>query len=437
MSTIYALSTVLGKSGVAVIRITGPRAKDVLHDLTGKECEPRKAKVCSLHSPFTGEVLDRIIAIFFKAPNTFTGEDIVEFHLHGSIAVIKDVLKTLSEMPYIRYAEPGEFTRVAFANGKMDLVEVEALADLIHSETTAQRRAAIHQISGHLTALYKSWKDSLVEIMAQFEAYIDFPEDDIPYSAINLAMLVINDLIQDIQQHLALSEQASIMTRGFSIAIAGPPNVGKSSIMNLLSKQEIAIVSDVAGTTRDLLQVKMEINGVGVTIYDTAGIRADAADAIEEEGIRRARAAIANADIKIYVFDVQHLQERNNFVIEDDAIVLLNKCDLIQGQLTSSPNELLFSVKNLYNLTTLFNRISDLIENKCSISSDTLITTQPRQKEKLLEVLSYLNSIDLLQPLEITAQKIRLAALAIEYITGKITLDDVLDKIFSTFCIGK
>ncbi len=437
MQTIYALSTILGRSGVAVIRISGNRAKDVLLKFTNKkDFEPRKATFCTLFSPSNGEVLDKIIAIFFQGPNTFTGSDVVELHLHGSIAIIKDVLKELGNIDFIRCAEPGEFTKMAFENGKMDLIGVEALGDLIHSETTAQRRAAIYQMSGHLSDLYASWKESMINIMAQFEAYIDFPEDDIPSSAIKVAMDIIMKLIHEIESHLIISEKASTMVNGIHIAIGGPPNAGKSSIMNLLSKQEIAIVSDIAGTTRDVLQVKMEINGVGVTIYDTAGIRENAADVIEEEGIKRAKAALDKADIKIYVFDslTTTQDEIDGFNIDDNSIVLMNKFDLTEK---INSKYIPFSAKNVYNLDLLIDKISSLIEEKFSVDSNTVVTTQQRQKEKLVECIIYLRSIDLSQQLEITAQKIRNAVSEIEFITGKITLDDVLDKIFSTFCIGK
>ncbi len=446
MQTIYALSTILGRSGVAVIRISGERAKDVLLKFSNKkDFEPRKATFCTLISPSTGEVLDTIIAIFFKGPNTFTGDDIVEFHLHGSIAIIKDVLNELGSLDFVRCAEPGEFTKMAFENGKMDLIGVEALGDLIYSETTVQRRAAIYQISGHLSNLYSSWKDSMINIMAQFEAYIDFPEDDIPTTAIKLAMEIIMKLIQEIENHLRISEKASTIINGIHIAIGGPPNAGKSSIMNLIAKQEIAIVSDIAGTTRDVLQIQMEIKGLKVTIYDTAGIRDHTSDSIEVEGIKRAKDALDKSDIVIYVFDALTAtqEEIDTFNIDSsNSVVLINKFDLIgsntyKSTLLKGNNYIPFSVKNSYNLNLLLDEISALIEVKFSIDSHAVVTTQQRQKEKLIECIRHLESIDLAQPLEITAQKIRGAVSEIEYITGKITLDDVLDKIFSTFCIGK
>jgi tRNA modification GTPase len=437
MDTIFALSTILGRSGVAVIRISGPKSLSVVQTFIKRNLEPRHATFCTLYSPFTGEIIDKIIAIYFQSPNSFTGEDVVELHLHGSIAIVKDLLKELGQIDGTRLAEPGEFTKQAFENGKMDLIEVEALADLIHSETTLQRRTAINQISGHLTNLYQSWRQSIIEIMAQFEAYIDFPDDDIPYEAINHGLATIEKLIVEIENHLTISEKASSIVSGLSIAIAGPPNVGKSSIMNLLSKEEASIVSDIAGTTRDIVQVNMEIGGVGVTIYDTAGIRENTLDLIEAEGIKRAKAAIERADIKLYVFDISNLGEMKNFTIEDDAIVILNKSDLVENAGDFPSTFIPFSAKTSVNLDKILDRILSIVNEKSSITTDGVFTTQQRQKEKLQDVLLYLKSIDLTDPLDVTAEKIRSALVSLQYITGTITLDEVLDKIFSSFCIGK
>ena len=437
--TIYALSTILGKSGVAVIRISGNKAKNVLQLFTPNlTLKPRIAYLSNILSPRTAEILDKAIVIFFENPNSFTGYDVVEMQLHGSIAVIKDVLHELALIDFIRCAEPGEFTKMAFENGKMDLVEVEALSDLIHAETSTERRIAIYQISGHLTKLYESWRSMMINIMAQFEAYIDFPDDDIPHSALEDGMSLIKIIFNEIEDHLIISEKASMLINGVHIAIGGPPNVGKSSILNLLSQQEIAIVSEIAGTTRDVLQVKMDINNVGVIIYDTAGIRYNTTDQIEVEGIRRARNALDNANIKIYVFDATKLYEMDNFNLEsDNTIILINKCDLISNCDFNIPykNVIPFSVYKPDNLKKTFDTISNLIAQ--NTTTEMLITTQYRQQERLYECVMLLKSIDIKNPLEIIAQQVRQAVIAIECITGKITLDDVLDKIFSSFCIGK
>ncbi len=435
--TIFALSTILGRSGVAVIRISGPQSLSIVKRFIKRNLQPRNATFCTLYSPFTNEIIDKIIAIYFQSPNSFTGEDVVELHLHGSIAIVKDLLKELGQIDSARLAEPGEFTKQAFENGKMDLIEVEALADLIHSETTLQRRTAINQISGHLTKLYNRWKQSMIEIMAQFEAYIDFPDDDIPYDAINNGLVSIGNLIGEIENHLAISEKAASIVNGLSIAIAGPPNVGKSTIMNLLSREEASIVSDIAGTTRDIVQVKMEIGGVGVTIYDTAGIRENPSDTIEAEGIKRAQSALERADIKIYVFDMSDLDEMKNFTIEEDAMVILNKSDLIGNIGGLQSNFIPFSAKTCENIDKILDRLLSIVNDKSAIANNEVITVQDRQKSKLKEVLHYLSSIDLTETLDMTAEKIRRSVTAIEYITGKITLDEVLDKIFSSFCIGK
>ena len=462
--TIYALSTIKGRSGVAVIRISGDEVKDVLQMLTFKTSfNQREATYCAIKSPITGEILDKAIVIFFNGPNSFTGEDIAELHLHGSIAVIDDVMEVLSTIEGLRIAEPGEFTRRAFENGKMDLIDVEALGDLIHAETSVQRRTAINQMSGQLKSLYNKWREVVVDVMAQIEAYIDFPDDDIPESALKHATNSVKELVDDIEKHLAVSEKAAVIMNGLQIAIGGAPNVGKSTLMNLLARQEVAIVSNIAGTTRDIIQVNMKINGIGITLYDTAGIHEKTRDSIEQEGIRRAKEKLKASDIKIYVVDILNVDiEDENFLqnlqsqimknLNDSdmssCIVLLNKCDAYREedqnimQEIANNNQALttipFSASTGYNLDQLLERIQDIISERYSIRDDMIITTQHRQKQKLLECLSHLKSFDLIgKPMEIAAQDIRLASSAMESIVGEITLDDVLDKIFSTFCIGK
>ncbi len=464
--TIYALSTIRGKSGIAVIRISGTKSYAVLTALTNKEhIKPRKATCCIIKSPYTGEVLDKAMVIFFTSPNSFTGEDVVEFHLHGSIAVINDVIDVLGKMDGLRMAEPGEFTRIAFENGKMDLIAVEALGDLIHAETSIQRRNAINQMSGQLQNLYNTWKDIMIGVMAQIEAYIDFPDDDIPDVALEQAKASIKQLICDMQQHLMISNKATIVSNGLHIAIIGAPNVGKSTLMNLLTQQEIAIVSDIAGTTRDIIQVNMQINGIGVTLYDTAGIRdiTMTDDIIEQEGIRRAKNRLKSANIRIYVVDVNDIMNKmrgedidmavyhftmqylisNDVTLLENSVVLLNKYDIcskiisydmISGSLSTIVP---FSANTGYNVQILMQKLEEIIVDKYSIANDMVVTTQHRQKQKLLECISHLENFSTDKPMEIAAQDVRLAAIAIQSITGEITLDEVLDKIFSTFCIGK
>ncbi len=433
--TIYALSTILGKSGVAVIRISGPLALSALKKLTNnQDFKPRQATLVTLISPSSGYLLDQALALYFKGPHSFTGEEVVEIQSHGSIAVIKDLMTELRQLTGLRLAEAGEFTRRALEQGKMNLVEVEALSELIEAETSLQRLTALYQLSGQLTTLYQGWRDNIIAITAKLEAFIDFPDEDLPAMALVEALAEIEFLANQIEEQLRISARASKLLSGASIAIVGPPNAGKSSLMNLLAREEVAIVSEIAGTTRDVIQVRMEIKGLPVTLYDTAGIREEAQDQIEEEGIRRAREILEKALIKIFVFDSNKLEEMKYFTIpERDSLVIINKIDLVKGEIYLPTNSLAFSNKEP-NLELLLERIGDLLGD---FSFEDNITSQQRQIEKLEEALLYLKSVDLSSPLELVAQAVRQSLLALEYLLGEISLEEILDKIFSAFCIGK
>lgn len=311
-NTIFALSTPLGKAGVAVIRLSGPQAYNAL---TCLGFQTKIAAVKSRHlyrltltSPMTNEILDEALVTYFPSPHSFTGQDVVEIHTHGSIAVIQDLLSELALLPQLRPAEPGEFTRLAFENGKMDLTKVEALADLLEAETKVQRRVAIQQLSGQLQRLYESWRKKLIQVMARIEAYIDFPEDDIPYEALMQAQQDIKIIADEIKNHLSLSSQSNAITHGIQVGIIGKPNVGKSSLINLLSCQEIAIVSDIAGTTRDTIQTRLQLAGYPVILYDTAGIR-ETDDLIEIEGVKRAKRVAQHADITLLMVDLSEVHK--------------------------------------------------------------------------------------------------------------------------------
>jgi tRNA modification GTPase len=438
--TIYSLSSPLGKAGVAVVRVSGSAALKTLEDLTKlKNPQARKAIFTSIISPRNHEVLDRGLVLYFKGPESFTGFDVVEFHLHGSLAVIKGLLEELSLLPYLNLAEPGEFTRQAFEEGKMDLLEVEALKDLIEAETKLERQQALYQMSGHLTRLYGEWRDRLIAIIAKFEAYIDFPDDDLPEEILKISFGEAEGLAKDLEDHLIKSKRASRLLEGVSIAIGGPPNAGKSSILNLLAQEEVAIVSDKAGTTRDLIKVKLEIKGLPVTLYDTAGIRELPSDEIEKEGIRRAKTALESAFIKIYVFDITKLEEMEKFPIEEEqSLIILNKCDLPidQKKLDSLKRPyLLFSSQKAYNLDKLLEILGDLIGQSSDLTSN--FTRQARQQESLARGLDYLKMLHPQKDLEVNSQDLREALRSLEHLLGKITLDEVLDKIFTSFCIGK
>ncbi|CAL7961170.1 tRNA modification GTPase MnmE [Alphaproteobacteria bacterium] len=465
--SVFALSTLMGKSGVAVIRITGPDSLEALHNLGYKKNPiPRQATYTVLISPTTQEVLDEGIIIYFQGPCSFTGEDSLELHLHGSIAVIRDVMEELGKLSFLRLAEPGEFTKRAFENGKMDLTKVEALSDLIDSETSIQRRIALQQLSGELKSLYDTWRQELIHTMAQLEAYIDFPEDDIPKAVLQSAESRVQKLTQQIQHHLDVSTISNSLMEGIKIAIGGAPNAGKSSLLNLIAKQDVAIVSDLAGTTRDVIQVKLNLDGFSVILADTAGIR-ESTNVIEQEGVNRAKLALRSADINLIMLDLNEYDESFNFKTTMESILcevqaehhkenifLLNKCDLLDlspvganPKITSITKYLislgikqeriiLFSTQSRYNLHNLLQLLSQVIKGKYCVTTEPIITNI-RQKQRLAECINNLRMFSMDKPLELAAQDIRFAAKALEVITGRIELDEVLNEIFSNFCIGK
>ncbi len=470
--TIFALSTAIGKSGVAIIRISGPEVLSVLVSFGyNKPLAHRYATHTKIYSHlFPGELLDDALLIYFKSPNSFTGEDVLELHLHGSIAVVNAVLKELSALSFLRIAEPGEFTRRAFDNNKLSLVEVEALSDLIDSETELQRKLALRQLSGELKNTYENWRNKMISIMAQLEAYIDFPDDDIPQHVLDIAYQNIQKLINELQLYLNRSEISNYITHGVNISIIGPPNVGKSSLLNCIAQRDIAIVSELAGTTRDVLQVKVDLFGLPVIFSDTAGIRSTQ-DIIEQEGVKRAKISLNQSDIALIILDISDnitqidqlftlLSNNNKPNSELDLAVLkTNKClfvlnktdltnldeinklatiyeDILINNGFQKPKIITLSTHNAYGLNELFTAIKSIIGYN-AFCIDEPIISKLRQKANLEECIYYLTDFNLSKPLELAAQDIRFAAAALASITGNITLDEVLDQIFSSFCIGK
>lgn len=452
--TIFALSTILGKSGIAVIRIAGPDAKSVL-SLFGvnKLIVPRKATYTILLSMDGKEILDEAIFIYFESPNSFTGGDVVELHLHGSLAVVNDVLKELSSIKFLRLAEPGEFTKIAFYNAKIDLTKAEALADLIDAETTIPKKLALRQLSGELESLYESWRQKIIIVLSQLEAFIDFPEDDIPAHSLTQAFEVVQDLIIQMKRHLDKSSKGEVLMRGINIAIGGPPNAGKSSLLNILAQKDIAIVSNIAGTTRDVIQVKIDLQGFAIILSDTAGIR-NSEDIIELEGIRRAKVVLNQADINIIVLDASDCVGYTFFedinINKSTTICILNKYDLIMEEKPQHNivNSLLnygidkkhiihTSIKTGYNIDCILERLLDLIRDHYTPSFAEPIVTNLRQKQNLSECIMYLESFNLDKLLELAVQDIRFAANSLGALTGKINIEEILDEIFTNFCIGK
>ena len=443
--TIYALSTVYGKSGVAIIRISGAKAKEAVAKLTNlkeKSLKPRYAYFTDIKDIVSRETLDKCLLLYFKAPHSFTGEDIVEFQTHGSKAVIASVLENLSKIPDFRMAEPGEFSRRAFHNGKMDLTEAEGLADLIDSETSEQQKYAMRQMEGGLKNLYDGWREELIKIMAYLEAYIDFPDEDIPQELVDKLLNDVFKLKTAISEHLNTDSIGERLREGFRVVIVGPPNAGKSSLLNTVVNREAAIVSSIAGTTRDAVDVHLDIKGYPVMFTDTAGIR-EVEEEIEKQGIEIAFRKIADADLVICLFDaskdsVQIFDNIKNS-LKNKAIYVANKSDNLTFEQCSELKKqgcVVISAKHKQGIADLMEVIYQQIKERFTANSNLLITRQ-RYREALVETLDNLERFSFDKEIELSAEDIRLAARALGKITGRIEVDDILNKIFGSFCIGK
>jgi tRNA modification GTPase len=444
--TIYALASGKGKAGVAVIRVSGPHTEHLIAKLGVKiKIKPRYAHYTQIFHPEDGLKLDDVILLFFKSPNSFTGEDVLEIHCHGGIAVINSILEALSKISAeVRMAEAGEFSKRAFNNGKMDLTQVEGLADLIDSSTRAQANLALKQISGSLRQLYEDWRKDLLKIMSLIEAYIDFPDEEIPEDVVIHAEEKINHLMGQMQRHLDDKHRGEKIREGVKVAIIGAPNVGKSSIMNLMAKRNVAIVSDVAGTTRDVIEVHLDISGVSFHITDTAGIRENTVDKIEIEGIRRTIITAQEADLKLIVIDVTNFQESIKHVsefIDGDYIIILNKQDAAEkydDSIFDLQNTILFSAVTKEGEDQLIKKISEYGERLLNSSNlEAPMITRARHRENIQGAYKSLEIFSLSKPLELASEDLRKAAFHLGQITGFIGVEEVLGEIFSSFCIGK
>ncbi len=443
--TIYALSTVLGKSGVAIIRISGKEALQVVRLMTNlnpNNIKARYAYFTDLKDLIKSQTLDKCLLLYFKAPNSFTGEDIVELQIHGSRAVISSVLNNLSRIPEFRMAEPGEYSKRAFYNQKMDLTEAEGLADLIDAETEAQQKYALRQMEGSLKNLYDDWRTQLVTIMAHLEAYIDFPDEEIPESVVNSLNNTVFKLREAIRKHLSGDTIGERLREGFRVVIVGRPNAGKSSLLNTFAQRDVVIVSDIAGTTRDAVDIHLDLNGYPVIITDTAGIR-ETEEAIEKQGVEIAYRKINDADLLICLFDASQdtVQVFDNIAktYGDKMVYVANKVDNLTSEQCSNIKKqdiLLISAKHHQGIDLLLQKITKVIEDKFTSNSNLLIT-RARYREALSQALQSLDLFDLDKEIELSAEDIRLAAREIGKITGRIEIDEILDKIFGSFCIGK
>ncbi len=443
--TIYALSTVYGKSGVAVIRVSGKKALETVNQMTTidtAKIKPRYAYFTDIKDIVTRETLDKCLLLYFKAPNSFTGEDIVEIQTHGSKAVISSILDNLSRLADFRMAEAGEYSKRAFYNGKMDLTEAEGLADLIDSETSEQQKYALRQMEGNLKNLYEGWREELVKVLAYLEAYIDFPDEDIPEDTVFKLENAVFKLSEAIKQHLQGDKIGERLREGFRVVIVGPPNAGKSSLLNAVVKREAAIVSDIAGTTRDAIDIYLDIKGYPVMFTDTAGLR-ETEEEIEQLGIKLAYSKIQDADLVLCLFDASkdsvQIFDKIKKSFKNKILFVANKSDNLTFEQCSELQKqgcVTISAKQRQGIDILLDRIHSYIEEQFTSNSNLLIT-RTRYREALQETLENLDMFNLKKEIELSAEDIRLAARGLGKITGRIEVDDILNKIFGSFCIGK
>lgn len=435
--TIFALASGPPPAGIAVVRLSGPGVRFGLETLAGLVPEPRVATLRPLRSS-DGALIDRALVLFFPAPASFTGEDVAELHVHGGRAVVAALLAALAALPGFRMAEPGEFTRRAFANGRMDLTQVEGLADLVASETEAQRRQALRQADGDLGRLYDAWREKIVRSRALIEAELDFPdEDDIPDSVSVQVWDAVAALREEIVNHLR-DQRGERIRAGAEIVVLGPPNAGKSSLINAIARRDVAIVTPEAGTTRDLIEVRLDLSGYAATLVDTAGIR-KSSSAIEQEGIRRAEARAASADMVVWLTDVT---DPNSPAPPKRAIRVGNKIDLIDSAAERSARaeafDMIISTTTGEGLGSLMGLLTERVSSSLSTSEAPLVTRE-RHRAALTAAAADLDaalaSRDL--PLELRAEILRRSGDMLGRITGRIDVDDLLDVIFREFCIGK
>ena len=431
--TIYALASGLGTAGVAVIRVSGPKALESAKLLTKlKKMEAGKVYFSPLKQ--NEKILDKAIVLYFKAPHSFTGEDVVEYQVHGGRGVINAITNALSQMDGLRPAERGEFSRRAVINGKMDLTEAEGLLDLIHAETEAQRQQAFAQMEGDLGALYENWRKKLVHHLAYAEAFIDFPEEEIPPEKEKEIDNDIQSLIAELEDHLNDNHRGERLREGFQVAIIGVPNVGKSSLINALTKKEVAIVSQTAGTTRDIVEAHLDVGGFPVILADTAGLR-EAKEDIESEGIRRAVKKAEKADLILFVQDAKtypNAEKLPESLLKKKVITLWNKTDLYDVK--ENKSDFFISAKTGKGITKLWEEIKVILTD--SFAGGAAITRE-RYRVALKQCVTHLKDALKVQELELKTEDLRLSARALGRITGRIEVDELLDVIFRDFCIGK
>lgn len=444
-ATIYALSSAHGKAGVSVVRVSGPAAFDSFRALTGR-AEPgiRKAVFTPLKNPEDNTMIDHALVLCFENPHSFTGEKVVEYQLHGSPAVLESLFSALSKCQGHRPAEHGEYTRRAFENGKLDLTEAEAIADLINAETAAQKEQALLQMGGVLSRLYAGWRERLVRIMAYIEAVIDFPDENIPDSQILTQRPALEALQQEIREHLNDNRRGERLREGIHIVVLGAPNAGKSSLINALAQRDVAIVSPMAGTTRDIVEVHLNLAGYPVIVSDTAGLRDlshardDGHAQVEGEGIRRALARANESDLRILLFDGTVPEDAQTSAQRtSNTIIVYNKADEKNFTAQLPDGALRLSIKTGDGMKALLSALETNIKSLYEGFRDAPSLTRARHRATLEECVSCLDAACVANVPELMAEEIRSAARALGRITGRVDVEDLLDVIFRDFCIGK
>ena len=442
--TIYALSTGPGISGVAIIRVSGPETKIVISKLTnGSFPEPRVATLKKINKINTNELIDEGLILWFPAPQSYTGEDMAEFHVHGSRSVVEALHSSIAQVENCRLAEPGEFTKIAFQNEKINLLKAESIADLISSETEIQRQQAIKIMSGQSSSKFNSWRERLLKILSNVEAKIDFPDEDLPDDVLNDIKINSDKIKSEIQKTLNDQKVGERIREGFKIAIVGPTNAGKSSLLNYLSRREVAIVSEIAGTTRDVIETHLNIDGLPVVVSDTAGIR-DSKDEIEKKGIRLALKRAEDADLNIVVIEPKsaHFAGFLKDLVTNKSIIVINKSDLGIDDMVyefKKINPIYISLKEEKNLDQLIFAIKEKLKNQFINSEDILITRE-RHRQHLEQCVLHLDNFkqkNNAEDFDKAAEDLRLATRHLGMIVGKVDVEEILESIFNDFCIGK
>jgi|TARA_B110001452_G_scaffold263472_1_gene264955 tRNA modification GTPase len=440
---IFALSSGKGPSGIAIIRLSGKGTKKISQSIVKQNSlNSKKINLCKFYNPKNNQLIDEGLLLWFPGPNSFTGEDLTEFHIHGSNAVIRQFLKILSEQKECRLAEPGEFTKIAFQNNKIDLLKAESIADLIHSETEMQRQQAINLLQGNASKYYSNLREKLIKSLSYIEAKIDFAEDDLSSDVLKEVHKSILNVHADIKKILEDDKVGEKIREGFRVSIVGEVNAGKSSLLNLLSKREVAIVSSEKGTTRDVIEAYLNIDGYPVILSDTAGIR-DVKNEVEKKGIKLAIKKLQESDLNIIMIDntSTKINAKIKSLINENSIIVLNKSDInnVQKRNVGKVDNILISVKKNKNIDKLIKLIKSKLSSKFATSGNVLITRE-RHRNKLNACLKEIDNFlkkDCNKDIEIAAEDLRMATRHLGSIVGRVDVEEILGSIFKDFCIGK